>query len=233
MVTFLMLMCVSSLVFKSYGAAVTVNAGGALKSVADSAPKGLIRKENADISSRKKGDKHGSSMDATDLKQAAGHKHDVSVHSAVAAKFMPTSPSQLKTLFGEEKCLDYDLNSHRNVFMYPCHGNKNQLWIIDALQRLKVKYDESKCMTVDTAHNNNVIMETCSSKLEQQWYFNGETLQMKCTATGANLCVDYNTSSNNIAMRECADAINMKQNQRWVLPAADGAMPAAPVPTGL
>ena len=114
----------------------------------------------------------------------------------------PKTDGALMTAY-DKLCLDYNPSS-ANVYMYTCHGGKNQQWHFDG-QLLKTKHDD-KCL--DYNYNNmNVYMHKCHGKANQQWYFNGQILKTKKD----DKCLDYNYNTANVFMHPCHE----QTNQRW------------------
>merc|ERR1719421_953304 len=132
-----------------------------------------------------------------------------------------TATGQLKTEW-DDLCLDYNYGN-QNVYMHPCHGGANQLWVhpqrtLNAAVpvaagapagELKTEWD-ANCLDYNTG-NGNVIMWDCHGAENQQWHINPDGTM---GTAWDNKCLDYNYNDMNVYMHPCHGGAN----QIWVHP---------------
>jgi len=103
------------------------------------------------------------------------------------------SPSNqgIKSAFND-MCLDvygYNYNNGGAVVMWPCNGQTNQGWVVDAMGQLRSTANSNKCL--DASGNSNsdtVYIFDCHTGPNQRWFVDGMGRLRPFSAT--NKCLD-------------------------------------------
>ena len=145
------------------------------------------------------------------------------VTSCDSIKYIPSIQFQgyfnIKSEQDQTKCVDLDSNTGEIVHLFGCNGSNNQKWKIgtsdnDGYYTIISSFN-NKCLGVNTEGNgivdnsDNISGYLCNGDVNQKWKIDGVILRNK--ANGANYCLDFGDSNNNVHIISCVTTNN---NQR-------------------